>query len=226
MKHAVELAKKGEGFTNPNPLVGAVIVKDGKIIGEGYHKCYGQLHAERDALKNATESTEGADIYVTLEPCSHHGKQPPCCEALVEAGIKTVYVGSDDPNPLVSGNGYKYLEDNGVKVIRGILKDECDKLNEIFFHYITNKRPYVIMKAAMSIDGRTASYTGDSKWISNELSRENVHRTRKRVAAIMVGINTVINDNPILNCRCENPSHPIRIVCDSNLRIPLDCQLV
>ena len=226
MKHAVELAKKGEGFTNPNPLVGAVFVKDGKIIGEGYHKCYGQLHAERDALKNATESTEGADIYVTLEPCSHHGKQPPCCEALVEAGIKTVYVGSDDPNPLVSGNGYKYLEDNGVKVIRGILKDECDKLNEIFFHYITNKRPYVIMKAAMSIDGRTASYTGDSKWISNELSRENVHRTRKRVAAIMVGINTVINDNPILNCRCENPSHPIRIVCDSNLRIPLDCQLV
>ncbi|MBQ3124579.1 MAG: bifunctional diaminohydroxyphosphoribosylaminopyrimidine deaminase/5-amino-6-(5-phosphoribosylamino)uracil reductase RibD [Clostridia bacterium] len=226
MQKAIELAKLGEGFTNPNPLVGAVIVKDGRIIGEGYHERYGGFHAERNAIKNATEPTDGADMYVTLEPCSHHGKQPPCCEAVVEAGIKNVYIGSQDPNPLVSGKGIGYLKSHGVSVITDVLKDECDAINKIFFHYITTKRPYVIMKTAMSIDGKCASYTGDSKWISNELSREDTHRTRKRVAGIMVGINTVMADNPMLNCRLDNPKNPVRIICDSKLRIPLDCKIV
>lgn len=226
MRCAIELAKKGEGFTNPNPLVGAVIVKDGKIIGEGYHEYYGGLHAERNAIKNSNESTEGAQMYVTLEPCSHYGKQPPCTEAIVDAGIKTVYIGSSDPNPLVSGRGVEFLRSCGVQVITGVLKAECDSINEIFFKYITTGKPYVIVKAAMTIDGKTAAYTGDSKWITNEKSRENVHKTRKRCAGIMVGVNTVLNDDPILNCRCDNPSNPIRIICDSNLRIPLNSTIM
>ena len=226
MQRAIELAKLGAGFTNPNPLVGAVIVKDGRIIGEGYHEYYGGLHAERNALKNATESVAGADMYVTLEPCSHYGKQPPCCLAVADAGIKNVYIGSDDPNPFVAGKGIAYLKEHGVNVTTGVLKDECDEMNKIFFHYITHKTPYVIMKTAMSIDGKCASYTGDSKWISNEHSRMDTHKTRKRVAGIMVGINTVLADDPMLNCRCENPNNPIRIICDSKLRIPIDCQIV
>ena len=226
MQRAIELANRGEGFTNPNPLVGAVIVKDGRVIGEGWHEYYGGLHAERNALKNSTESVNGADMYVTLEPCSHYGKQPPCCEAVADAGIKNVYIGSCDPNPLVAGKGISYLKSHGVNVVTGVLKDECDAINKIFFYYITHKTPYVIMKAAMSIDGKCASFSGDSKWISNELSREDTHRTRKRVAGIMVGINTVLSDNPMLNCRCENPKNPARIICDSKLRIPLDCKIV
>ena len=226
MQRAIELAKLGEGFTNPNPLVGAVIVKDGRIIGEGWHECYGGLHAERNALKNATEPVVGADMYVTLEPCSHYGKQPPCCVAVADAGIKNVYIGSDDPNPLVAGKGISYLKEHGINVVTGVLKEECDEINKIFFHYITHKTPYIIMKVAMSIDGKCASYTGDSKWISNELSREDTHRTRKRVAGIMVGINTVLADNPMLNCRLENPKNPVRIICDSKLKIPLDCEIV
>ncbi len=226
MKRAVELARLGEGFVNPNPLVGAVIVKNGRIIGEGYHERYGGLHAERNALRSLTESAEGADIYVTLEPCCHHGKQPPCTEAVVESGIKNVYVGSYDPNPLVSGKGLIYLREHGVNVFENVLREECDALNVIFFRYITTGRPYVIMKAAMSIDGRTASYTGDSKWISNELSRENAHRTRRRCAAIMCGINTVLADDPMLTCRIADPSDPVRVICDSRLRIPMDSQIV
>lgn len=226
MSRAIELARRGEGFVNPNPLVGAVIVKDGRIIGEGWHERYGGLHAERNAIKNLKESAEGADIYVTLEPCCHHGKQPPCTEAVVEAGIKNVYVGSYDPNPLVSGRGIEYLREHGINVIENVLREECDALNDIFFHYITTKMPYVIMKAAMSVDGRTASHTGDSKWISNELSREDAHRTRRRCAAIMCGINTVLADDPILNCRTENPSDPVRVICDSHLRIPLNSRII
>lgn len=226
MRYAIELAKKGAGFTNPNPLVGAVIVKDGRIIGEGYHRYYGGLHAEREAIKNATESTVGSQMYVTLEPCSHHGKQPPCTEAVVEAGITTVYIGSRDPNPLVSGKGIEFLKSHGVRVVSDVLKRECDDINEIFFKYITTKIPYVIIKTAVTIDGKTATHTGDSKWITNEKSRANVHETRKRCACIMVGINTVLSDNPMLNCRCENPKNPTRIICDSNLRIPLDSNIM
>ena len=226
MERAVELAKLGEGFVNPNPLVGAVIVKDGRIIGEGYHARYGDLHAERNALKNCTESPEGAEMYVTLEPCCHTGKQPPCTEAIISSGIKRVFVGSYDPNPQVSGKGIKILRESGIEVIEAYKKDMCDNLNPIFFEYITTGKPYVILKTAVTADGKIASYTGDSKWVTNEKSRENVHKTRKRVAAIMTGIGTVLNDNPMLNCRIENPKNPIRIICDSNLRIPLDCDIV
>lgn len=226
MKEAIEYAKKGMGFTNPNPLVGAVIVKDGKIIGRGYHEYYGGLHAERNAIKNACDKTNGADMYVTLEPCSHQGKQPPCTKAIVDAGIKRVYIGSRDPNPLVSGKGVEYLRNHGIEVVEDVLKDECDALNDIFFHYITTNRPYVIMKISMTADGKTATYTGHSRWITNSESRDNSHLTRKRVAGIMVGINTVLVDDPMLNCRCDNPSNPLRIICDSDLRIPMDCNIV
>lgn len=226
MRRAIELAKGGIGFVNPNPLVGAVIVKNGKIIGEGFHERYGQLHAERNALKNCTESCEGADMYVTLEPCCHYGKNPPCTEAVTESGIKRVFVGSFDPNPLVAGKGIEILRNHGIEVVENFLREECDALNDIFFHYITTKTPYVIMKTAVTADGKIAAVTGDSKWITNEKSRAHTHETRKRVSAILVGVNTVIADDPMLNCRAENPSNPIRIVCDSNLRIPLTSKIV
>jgi diaminohydroxyphosphoribosylaminopyrimidine deaminase/5-amino-6-(5-phosphoribosylamino)uracil reductase len=217
------------GFVNPNPLVGAVIVKGGSIIGEGYHAKYGDLHAERNAFKYCdTHNIDctGATLYVTLEPCCHHGKQPPCTEAIVEHGISKVVIGSRDPNPLVSGRGVEYLKSHGIEVITDYMRTECDQLNDIFFHYITTGKPYVVMKSAMTLDGKIASYSGKSQWISCEESREHTHLTRKRVSAIMVGIGTVLADNPMLTCRCENPSNPIRIVCDSNLRIPLKCNLV
>lgn len=226
MMRAIELAKLGTGFTNPNPLVGAVIVKNGKIIGEGWHEKYGSLHAERNALNNCVESPDGADMYVTLEPCCHHGKQPPCTDAVISSGIKNIYVGSYDPNPLVAAKSLDLLRRYGITVTDRVLKDKCDDLNRIFFHYITTGTPYVIMKTAVTMDGRIATRTGNSKWITNELSRQNVHNTRKRVAAVMVGINTVLADDPMLNCRTEQPSNGVRIVCDSNLRIPMDCNLV
>jgi diaminohydroxyphosphoribosylaminopyrimidine deaminase/5-amino-6-(5-phosphoribosylamino)uracil reductase len=229
MQKAIELAKNGIGFVNPNPLVGAVIVKDGNVIGEGYHAKYGDLHAERNAFKycdNNHIDCKGATMFVTLEPCCHHGKQPPCTEAIVEHGISKVVIGSRDPNPLVSGKGVEYLRSHGIEVITDYMRTECDQLNDIFFHYITTGKPYVIMKSAMTLDGKIASYSGKSQWVSCEQSREHTHQTRKRVSAIMVGIGTVLADNPMLTCRTENPSNPIRIVCDSNLRIPIDCKLV
>ena len=226
MRRAVELAKRGIGFVDPNPLVGAVIVKNGHVIGEGYHARYGELHAERSALENCTDDPAGADIYVTLEPCCHHGKQPPCTDALIAAGIRNVYVGSADPNPLVAGKGIAILRENGINVVENVLRDECDALNDIFFCYITRGRPYVILKTAMTIDGRTATRTGDSKWITNELSRAHVHMTRKRAAAIMTGINTVLLDDPMLNCRAAEPSNPVRVICDSRLRIPIDSRIM
>lgn len=226
MERAIELANKGEGFVNPNPLVGAVIVKNGKIIGEGCHEKYGHAHAERNAIRSCKEDMTGAEIYVTLEPCCHYGKNPPCTEAIIKSGIRKVYVGSSDPNPLVAGKGIQQLRAAGIEVVENIMKEECDALNYIFFHYITTKRPYVILKTAMSADGRTAAYTGHSRWITNEFSRQDVHRTRKKAAAIMVGLGTVFADDPMLNCRCENPSNPIRIICDSKLRTPKSSKLV
>lgn len=154
MKRAIELAKNGTGWVNPNPLVGAVIVKDDRIIGEGWHRKYGELHAERDALSRCMEDTSGATIYVTLEPCCHHGKQPPCTEALVQAGISRVVIGSMDPNPLVSGKGVKYLEEHGIKVEGCVCNEECLAMNYVFFHYIRNKEPYVVMKTAQTLDGK------------------------------------------------------------------------
>lgn len=226
MRRAIELAKRGTGFVNPNPLVGAVIVKDGKIIGEGYHERYGRAHAERNALKNCSEDASGADMFVTLEPCCHYGKNPPCTDAVIESGIKRVFVGSFDPNPLVSGKGIELLKNHGIETVVNFLRDECDAINDIFFHYITTNTPYVIMKAAVTSDGKIATAAGDAKWITNEKSRAHTHETRKRAAAILVGVNTVIADNPMLNCRAENPSDPIRIICDSNLRIPMNSQII
>lgn len=226
MERAINLAKRGIGFVNPNPLVGAVIIKDGRIIGEGYHERCGGLHAERNALQNCTEDPRGATMFVTLEPCCHHGKTPPCTDAIIEHGIATVFVGSDDPNPLVAGKGVQALRDAGITVHTGMCKEECDALNRVFFHYIRTKTPFCVMKTAMTADGKTATRTGLSRWISNSESRRHVHETRKRVAGIMVGIGTVLSDDPMLNCRADNPSHPARIVCDTNLQIPEDCRLV
>ena len=229
MRRAIALAAQGEGRTRPNPLVGAVIVKDGHLIGEGYHTKYGCLHAEREALADCARRglvPKGADMYVTLEPCCHTGKQPPCTEAIVESGIGRVIIGSSDPNPLVAGKGIEILRQHGIQVETGFLKDECDALNPIFFHYITSGRPYVALKYAMTADGRIATVTGASKWITGEAARNHVHRLRRRYASILVGINTVLADDPMLNCRLPDGVNPVRIVLDSSLRIPMDCQLV
>ena len=226
MRRAVELAKKGEGWTSPNPMVGAVVVKDGRIIGEGYHARYGELHAERNALRACMEPTEGADLYVTLEPCCHYGKQPPCVEAIVQAGIKRVFVGSDDPNPLVAGKGIQYLRERGILVETHVLKEECDALNPVFFHYIRRKTPYVVLKYAMTMDGKIAAYTGASKWVTGEEARAWVQRERSRYRGIMVGVNTVLADDPLLNCRMPGGRNPVRIICDTHLKTPLESQIV
>ena len=229
MRRAIKLAKKGSGHVNPNPLVGAVIVREGEIIGEGYHECYGQLHAERNAIANAKKrgnSLEGSTIYVTLEPCCHYGKTPPCTEAIIEEKIARVVVGSDDPNPLVSGKGFQMLREKGIEVIPHFLKEECDAMNHVFFHYIRTGTPYVAMKYAMTMDGKIACYTGDSKWVTGEESRAHVQTLRNHYKGIMAGIGTVLADDPMLNCRIEGGRDPIRIIADSHLRIPMDSQLV
>ena len=229
MRRAIELAKKGSGHVNPNPLVGAVIVRDGEIIGEGYHECYGQLHAERNAIANAKKrgnSLEGSTIYVTLEPCCHYGKTPPCTEAIIEEKIARVVVGSDDPNPLVFGKVFQMLREKGIEVIPHFLKEECDAMNHVFFHYIRTGTPYVAMKYAMTMDGKIACYTGDSKWVTGEESRAHVQTLRNHYKGIMAGIGTVLADDPMLNCRIEGGRDPIRIIADSHLRIPIDSQLV
>lgn len=226
MLQAIQLAKQGEGWTNPNPMVGAVIVKNGRIIGKGYHKKCGELHAERNAIASLTESAEGATIYVTLEPCCHYGKTPPCTEAIIEQKIKRVVIGSRDPNPKVSGKGIKMLQEAGIEVIEDFMREECDRLNPVFFHYITMKTPYVVMKYAMTLDGKIATKTGASKWITGEAARAEVQHMRHRYMGIMAGIGTVLADDPMLNVRVEGWKSPIRILCDSGLRIPLDGQIV
>lgn len=226
MLRAIQLAKKGEGWTNPNPMVGAVIVKDGRIIGEGYHKKCGELHAERNAIASLTESAEGATIYVTLEPCCHYGKTPPCTEAIIEQKIKKVVIGSRDPNPKVAGKGAQILRESGITVVQDFMREECDRLNPVFFHYITTKTPYVVMKYAMTLDGKIATKTGESKWITGEPARQEVQHMRHRYMGIMAGIGTVLADDPMLNVRVEGWKSPVRIVCDSSLRIPLDSQIV
>ena len=230
MLRAIELAARGKGFTNPNPLVGAVIVKDGKIIAEGWHHKIGGLHAERDALRAAAEDgldVRGGTIFVTLEPCCHQGRQPPCTDAIIASGIKKVFVGSRDPNSLVNGKGVAILRNAGIEVVQDFMKSECDKLNPIFFHYIKSKIPYVILKYAMTMDGETATSIGESKWITSESARKNVHRTRSNVMAVMTGIGTVLKDNPSLNVRLEGEfRQPTRVVLDSSLRIPLESNLV
>lgn len=220
MSLAIKEAKKGIGKVNPNPLVGAIIVKNDKVISKGHHAVYGGFHAERNAILSCKESMEGATIYVTLEPCCHYGKTPPCTQIIIEHNFAKVVIGSIDPNPLVARQGIEILKEHQIQVVEGVLEKECIHLNQVFFHYIQTKTPYVVMKYAMTLDGKIATKTGKSKWISGETSRKNVHELRNRLAAIMVGIETVCIDNPSLDCRIENGNHPIRIICDTNLRLP------
>lgn len=226
MRLAFQLAKNGCGWTSPNPMVGAVIVKNGRIIGKGWHKKYGQLHAERVALANCVENPRDATMYVTLEPCSHYGKQPPCVDAILTSGIRRVVIGSVDPNPVVNGKGILILRANGITVTENILQEECDKLNEVFFHYIQTNRPFVVMKYAMTMDGKIASYTGASKWITNKIARNHVQQQRHRYSGIMVGVGTILIDNPLLACHMANGKNPVRIICDTHLRIPLHAQVI
>lgn len=226
MRRAIELALKAKGCTNPNPMVGAVIVKDGDILAEGYHHRYGDLHAERDAIKNLKESAQGATIYVTLEPCCHYGKQPPCTQAIVDAGISKVVIGSRDPNPLVAGKGVAFLREHGIEVIEDYHREECDGINPVFFHYIVSGEPYVALKYAMTADGRIATDFGDSKWITGQRARAYVHDLRNYYTGILAGIGTVLADDPLLTCRLPGGRNPIRIIMDSHLKIPIDCNLV
>lgn len=229
MAHALKLAEQGRGRTSPNPVVGAVIVKEGSIIGEGWHKKCGQNHAEINAFENAAErgnDVSGADMYVTLEPCSHYGRTPPCAKAIIEKKIKNVYVGMLDPNPLVAGRGIGMMKDAGIQVETGILERECLGINEIFIKYITTKRPFVVMKTAMTLDGKIAAHTGDSKWVSGEDARNLVQRMRDSLTGIMVGIGTVLADDPQLTCRLACGRDPIRIIADSRLSIPLEAKVL
>ena len=226
MERALELAAKGRGTTTPNPMVGAVIVKNGRIIGEGYHIRAGEGHAEVNAFKNAVEDVTGATMYVTLEPCSHYGKTPPCADKIVEKKIGRVVVGALDPNPLVAGRGIEKIRNAGIPVITGVLAERSIALNEVFMKYIVTKRPFVLLKAAMSLDGKIATAEGESQWISCETSREEVHRLRHELTGIMAGIGTVLADDPMLNCRIPGGKQPVRIIVDSHLSIPEESKLV
>ena len=236
MQRAIALAKKGAGFVNPNPMVGCVVVKDNEIIAEGYHEYYGGLHAERNALTNTAADCKNATLYVTLEPCCHHGKTPPCTDIIIEKGIKKVVVGLLDPNPLVAGKGISILQNAGIEVVTGVEEDKIKELNKVFLKYIKTKRPYVILKTAMTLDGKIASHTGDSKWITNEKSRQLVHKLRSEMMGIVAGIGTVKADNPMLNCRLESQQttdnrqqsvrQPIRIIVDTKASISLDSNIV
>jgi len=228
MQRALDIAFGGSGFVNPNPLVGAVIVKDGKIIGEGYHEKFGEAHAEINAINNASGDVSGASLYVSLEPCSHQGKTPPCTDRIIHEKFKRVIIGMKDPNRQVNGRGIQKLMDAGIDVTTGVLEDKARKLNEVFIKQITTKKPFVVLKTAMSLDGKIASYSGDSRWISNEQSRKMVHELRHRYAGIMVGVSTVIQDDPLLTDRSDskNKSHPVRIIVDSRGRTPLHSKIL
>lgn len=226
MRLAMQLAGNAIGRTSPNPLVGAVIVKDNRVVGCGWHRKAGTPHAEVHALNQAGELAQGADVYVTLEPCAHYGKTPPCAKALVEAKVKNVYGGLLDVNPKVAGKGFKILEDAGIHVEYGFLQDELRKQNEVFFKWIEHKKPFIVLKAAMTLDGKIATATGQSKWITNETSRAYGYKLRDIYDGIMVGINTVIEDNPMLTARVDGGKNPIRIVVDSNLKIDINANVV
>lgn len=223
---AIELAKKGAGGVNPNPMVGAVVVKNGKVIGRGYHKFFGGPHAEVYALEEAGKEAEGATIYVTLEPCSHYGKTPPCAKKIIDMGIKKCFIGSSDPNPKVAGRGVAMLKEAGIEVVENVLKEECDEINQVFFKYIKSKIPYLFVKCGITLDGKIALSNGISKWITNSIAREKVQYYRNKFMGIMVGINTVLTDNPSLTARIENGVNPFRIIVDSHLKINEDCKVV
>ncbi len=226
MRMALRLALRGAGRTSPNPMVGAVLVRNGKVIGTGFHKGAGNDHAEIVALKRAGEKARGATLYLNLEPCDHYGRTPPCVPSLIEAGIKRVIAGMVDPNPLVSGRGIQRLKKAGIEVEAGVLEAECLRLNEAFTKYITRGIPFVILKLAASLDGKIAASTGDSRWITGEESRRYVHRLRNQVDAVVVGVGTVLADNPKLTCRIPGGRDPWRVVLDAHLRIPLTAQLL
>ncbi|MBI3600095.1 MAG: bifunctional diaminohydroxyphosphoribosylaminopyrimidine deaminase/5-amino-6-(5-phosphoribosylamino)uracil reductase RibD [Nitrospinae bacterium] len=227
MKRAIELALMAKGRTSPNPMVGAVIIKGGKIVGEGYHKKAGTPHAEINALDAASKSAKDGIMYINLEPCCHQGRTPPCTKSLIKSGLKKIVVGMIDPNPLVSGKGIKELKDAGIQVSVGLLEKECRKINEVYIKYITTGTPFVLLKVAMSLDGKIATHTKDSKWITGKPSRDRVHQLRDEVDAVMVGIGTVLQDDPNLtvSLKKKKVNDPIRIIVDSSLRIPLDANV-
>jgi diaminohydroxyphosphoribosylaminopyrimidine deaminase/5-amino-6-(5-phosphoribosylamino)uracil reductase len=228
MKMALSLAEQGRGWTSPNPMVGAVVVKDGKVVGKGYHQTAGAPHAEVYALQEAGDDAKGATLYVTLEPCNHAGRTPPCTHAILKSGINRLVAGMKDPNPRVTGGGLAYLRGQGLDVAVGVCEDECRRLNEIFIKYAGTTLPFVILKCAATLDGRMATRTGDSKWITNPSSRHFVHELRHAVDAVMVGIGTVLKDNPRLTTRLEGRkgSDPMRIVLDTRLSIPPGAKLL
>ena len=221
MKMALRLARKGLGRTSPNPMVGAVVVRKGMVVGQGFHQKAGSPHAEPIAIAQAGKKAQGATLYVNLEPCNHFGRTPPCTRAILESGIKKVVLGMSDPNPGVKGGGADWLRSQGVEVVQGVLEEECRRLNEVYLKWITTGLPFVILKAAISLDGRIATRTGDSKWISNERSRRLVHQIRNQVDGVVVGIGTVVKDNPLLTVRLPRRKirDPLRIVLDPGLRI-------
>lgn len=237
MEEALNLAKKGGGHVAPNPMVGALVIKDNHVVGSGYHMRYGEGHAEVNAVadaKKAYSSLKGMTMVVTLEPCSHTGKTPPCSQLIIREGITKVIIGMKDPNPLVAGRGIKQLEAAGIEVVIGILEEKCKVLNEAFLHHIKHKSPFVTMKTAMTLDGKIATSTGDSRWVSGQASRDYVHRMRQELQGIMVGVNTVLVDDPSLTTRLSDQdkrtyqdiSHPIPIIIDSKGRCPLECKLL
>lgn len=228
MKRAIALAKKGMGWVNPNPMVGAVIVKNGRIIGEGYHAYFGAPHAEVAALGNAIENVRGATLYVTMEPCSHHGKTPPCTDPIIKSGIKRIVVGMEDPNPLVNGKGIKILTDAGIYVTSGTEEETILKMNEIFRKYIVTGKPFCTLKTAMTLDGKIATVENASKWISCEASRKQVHELRQQYSAVMVGINTVLYDDPLLNARRtgKTSKDPLKVIVDTSGKIPVDANVL
>ncbi len=220
MRRALQLARKGEGRVSPNPMVGAVIVRDDRIIGEGYHHRCGENHAEINAIENATEAVAGAVFYITLEPCSHFGRTPPCVDALLACRPGRVVVGTTDPNPLVSGRGIETLVRQGIETRVGVLDEACRRLNEVFFTYIRTGLPFVTLKFAQTLDGRIATATGHSRWISSPPSLRFAHRLRNTHDAILIGAGTVLKDDPELTCRLVRGGNPLRIVIDSQLRTP------
>ena len=225
MQRALDLARQGIGSVHPNPLVGAVIVKNGQIIGEGFHEIYGGPHAEINAFQNATEDVAGATMYVTLEPCSHQGKTPPCADAIIAKGIKEVIVAMQDPNPLVSGRGIERMREAGIHVQTGVSKKQAKNLNQRFLHFIQTKRPFVVVKSAISKNYKITSASGP--WVTGEESRKQVHEMRRRAKAVLVGIGTVLADDPLLTVRHGDTSvQPTRIILDSKGQTPLDSKLV
>lgn len=225
MRIAIDLAKKAEGLTSPNPIVGALIVKDGKISGRGYHERAGLAHAEINALLEAGRKAKGATLYVTLEPCDHFGRTPPCTDSIIKSGIRNVIIGMKDPNPINNGRGIKKLNRNNIKTKVGVLEDEAASLNRPYIKFITKKMPYVTVKIAQSLDGKIATKTGDSKWITREDSRRYVHELRGKVDAVMVGVNTVVKDDPLLLSKSSKGKEPSRIIVDSKLETPVGARI-